>query len=73
MYCIYVQFVFADPAFGASLDWTYDEGIEYSFVFELRDNGDYGFLLPEHEIEPTCRETMLAVKQIASYLIDLDT
>ncbi|XP_077344380.1 mast cell carboxypeptidase A-like [Lithobates pipiens] len=61
------------PAFGASLDWIYDEGIKYSFVFELRDDGHYGFLLPEHEIEPTCRETMLAVKQIASYLIDLDT
>ncbi|KAM5163953.1 mast cell carboxypeptidase A-like [Mantella aurantiaca] len=59
-------------AFGSSIDWTYDEGIKYSYVFELRDEGKYGFLLPEHDIEPTCRETMLAVMQIASYLIHLD-
>ncbi|XP_075056644.1 mast cell carboxypeptidase A-like [Mixophyes fleayi] len=60
------------PVSGSSIDWSYDEGIKYSFAFELRDEGDYGFLLPEHDIEPTCRETMLAVKQIANYLIDLD-
>ncbi|XP_018424396.1 PREDICTED: mast cell carboxypeptidase A-like [Nanorana parkeri] len=60
-------------AYGSSIDWTYDQGIKYSYVFELRDDGEYGFLLPEYDIEPTCRETMLAVKQIASYLIDLDT
>lgn len=47
-------------------------GIKYSFVFELRDEGEYGFLLPEHDIEPTCKETMLAVKQIASHVIDQD-
>ncbi|KAM4042212.1 mast cell carboxypeptidase A-like [Anomaloglossus baeobatrachus] len=58
------------PASGSSIDWIYDEGIKYSFGFELRDEGLFGFLLPEHDIEPTCRETMLAVKSIASYLID---
>ncbi|XP_075719754.1 mast cell carboxypeptidase A-like [Rhinoderma darwinii] len=60
------------PVCGSSIDWTYDNGIKYSFVFELRDEGQYGFLLPEHDIEPTCKETMLAVKQIASSLIDQD-
>lgn len=60
------------PVCGSTIDWTYDMGIKYSFVFELRDEGEYGFLLPEHDIEPTCKETMLAVKQIASHVIDQD-
>ncbi|XP_073437430.1 mast cell carboxypeptidase A-like [Dendrobates tinctorius] len=60
------------PVCGSSIDWSYDEGITYSFVFELRDEGQYAFLLPEHDIEPTCKETMLAVRNIASYLIDRD-
>ncbi|CAJ0951073.1 unnamed protein product [Ranitomeya imitator] len=60
------------PVCGSSIDWSYYEGIKYSFVFELRDEGDYNFLLPEHDIEPTCKETMLAVRNIASYLIDRD-
>ncbi|KAG8580869.1 hypothetical protein GDO81_007449 [Engystomops pustulosus] len=60
------------PVSGSSIDWTYDLGIKYSFVFELRDEGNYGFLLPEHDIQPTCKETMLAVKEIASYVADQD-
>ncbi|XP_075426518.1 mast cell carboxypeptidase A-like [Ascaphus truei] len=60
------------PAAGSSIDWTYDEGIKYSFVFELRDEGEYGFLLPENQIKPTCKETMLAVKEIASYVLSLE-
>nr|DBA26042.1 TPA: hypothetical protein GDO54_010345 [Pyxicephalus adspersus] len=61
------------PVHGSSIDWTYDQGINYSFVFELRDEGDFGFLLPEHDIEPTCRETMLAVKEICKHVMDLNT
>ncbi|XP_043916390.1 carboxypeptidase B-like [Protopterus annectens] len=57
------------PAAGASLDWAYEEGIKYSFVFELRDTGRYGFLLPESEIKPTCEETMVAVKYILKYVL----
>uniref|UniRef100_A0A8V0Z1C4 Carboxypeptidase B n=1 Tax=Gallus gallus TaxID=9031 RepID=A0A8V0Z1C4_CHICK len=58
------------PAAGGSDDWAYDQGIKYSFTFELRDTGKYGFLLPESQIKPTCEETMLAVKYIASYVLD---
>ncbi|XP_077204836.1 mast cell carboxypeptidase A-like [Paroedura picta] len=57
------------PASGASLDWAYDEGIKYAYVFELRDHGRYGFLLPESKIRPTCKETMLAVKYITSHIL----
>lgn len=57
-----------DPAAGGSDDWAYDLGVKYSYTFELRDTGRYGFLLPESQIKPTCEETMLAVKYIASYV-----
>lgn len=58
----------SDPAAGGSDDWAYDLGVKYSFTFELRDTGRYGFLLPESQIQPTCEETMLAVKYIAAYV-----
>ena len=58
----------SDPASGGSEDWAYDLGVKYSYTFELRDTGRYGFLLPESQIKPTCEETMLAVKYIATYV-----
>ncbi|NXE18740.1 CBPB1 Carboxypeptidase, partial [Ardeotis kori] len=57
------------PAAGGSDDWAYDQGIKYSFTFELRDTGRYGFILPESQIKPTCEETLLAVKYIANYVL----
>ncbi|KAK2859530.1 hypothetical protein Q5P01_004150 [Channa striata] len=56
------------PAAGGSDDWAYDLGVKYSYTFELRDTGRYGFLLPESQIKPTCEETMLAVKYIAAHV-----
>merc|ERR1719184_776911 len=46
------------PAAGGSDDWAYDLGVKYSYTFEL----------PESQIKPTCEETMLAVKYIATYV-----
>ncbi|XP_052036703.1 mast cell carboxypeptidase A [Apodemus sylvaticus] len=54
---------------GSSLDWAYDLGIKHTFAFELRDKGKSGFLLPESQIKPTCKETMLSVKFIAKYIL----
>ncbi|XP_003967990.2 carboxypeptidase A6 [Takifugu rubripes] len=51
---------------GSSIDWAYKNGIPYTFAFELRDTGYFGFLLPESLISPTCGETTRAVKAIAS-------
>lgn len=51
------------------MDWAYKNGIPYTFAFELRDTGHFGFLLPEVLIKPTCTETMLAVKNIAMHLL----
>uniref|UniRef100_A0A8C5NSX6 Carboxypeptidase B2 n=1 Tax=Junco hyemalis TaxID=40217 RepID=A0A8C5NSX6_JUNHY len=54
---------------GGSDDWAYDLGIKYSFTFELRDTGTYGFLLPPREIKPTCLEALSAVKEIAQHVL----
>ncbi|XP_075347621.1 carboxypeptidase A1-like [Mycteria americana] len=51
-------------ASGGTIDWTYNQGIKYSFTFELRDTGRYGFLLPAKQIVPTAQETWLALKVI---------
>ncbi|KAH0624063.1 hypothetical protein JD844_007392 [Phrynosoma platyrhinos] len=57
------------PSSGCSDDWAYDQGIKYSFTFELRDKGRHGFLLPESEIKATCQEIILAVKFLANYIL----
>ncbi|MEQ2269010.1 carbamoyl-phosphate synthase (glutamine-hydrolyzing) cpa2 [Xenotaenia resolanae] len=57
-------------ASGGSIDWSYDVGIKYSFAFELRDTGRYGFILPADQIIPTASETWLALKHIMEYVRD---
>uniref|UniRef100_A0A672G059 Carboxypeptidase A1-like n=2 Tax=Salarias fasciatus TaxID=181472 RepID=A0A672G059_SALFA len=55
-------------ASGGSIDWSYNQGIKYSFAFELRDTGRYGFILPANQIIPTATETWLALKHIMEYV-----
>ncbi|XP_014926542.2 carboxypeptidase A2 [Acinonyx jubatus] len=57
-------------ASGGSIDWSYDYGIKYSFAFELRDTGRYGFLLPANQILPTAEETWLGLKTIMEHVRD---
>lgn len=57
-------------ASGGSIDWSYNSGIKYSFAFELRDTGRYGFILPADQIIPTASETWLALKHIMEYVRD---
>ncbi|XP_022539293.2 carboxypeptidase A1 [Astyanax mexicanus] len=54
-------------ASGGSIDWTYNQGIKYSYTFELRDTGLYGFLLPANQIIPTAEETWLALMTIMQH------
>ncbi|XP_028813940.1 carboxypeptidase A1-like [Denticeps clupeoides] len=54
-------------ASGGTIDWTYDQGIKYSYTFELRDTGFYGFLLPANQILPTAKETWLALMAIMEH------
>ncbi|NXD07583.1 CBPA1 Carboxypeptidase, partial [Nothocercus nigrocapillus] len=57
-------------ASGGTIDWTYNQGIKYSFTFELRDTGRYGFLLPASQILPAARETWLALRVIMQHARD---
>ncbi|XP_062276508.1 carboxypeptidase A1-like [Scomber scombrus] len=54
-------------ASGATVDWTYEQGIKYSYTFELRDTGRYGFILPANQIIPTAKETWLALMAIMDH------
>ncbi|XP_043821165.1 carboxypeptidase A1-like [Dromiciops gliroides] len=56
-------------ASGGTIDWTYNQGIKYSFTFELRDTGSYGFLLPAKQIIPTAQETWLGLITIMDYTL----
>ncbi|XP_039375810.1 carboxypeptidase A1-like [Mauremys reevesii] len=55
---------------GTTIDWSYDNGIKYSYTFELRDTGRYGFLLPASQIIPTAEETWLALLKIMEHIRD---
>uniref|UniRef100_A0A3Q0T4B6 Carboxypeptidase A1 n=1 Tax=Amphilophus citrinellus TaxID=61819 RepID=A0A3Q0T4B6_AMPCI len=54
-------------ASGSTIDWTYNQGIKYSYTFELRDTGRYGFLLPANQIIPTAQETWLALMSMMDH------
>ncbi|KAF7666927.1 hypothetical protein LDENG_00088280 [Lucifuga dentata] len=54
-------------ASGGTIDWTYNQGIKYSYTFELRDTGRYGFMLPANQILPTAKETWLALMAIMNH------
>ncbi|OXB58047.1 hypothetical protein ASZ78_007706 [Callipepla squamata] len=51
-------------AAGTTVDWAYENGVKYSYTFELRDTGRYGFLLPSSQIIPTATETWPALLDI---------
>ncbi|XP_070558039.1 carboxypeptidase B-like [Ptychodera flava] len=45
------------PTSGDTIDWFYgDQNIIHSYTFEIRDEGEYGFFLPEDQIIPTGEE-----------------
>eukprot|EP00064_Thunnus_orientalis_P001816 superscaffoldBa00000125_g1819 len=54
-------------ASGGTIDWTYNQGIKYSYAFELRDTGRFGFILPANQIIPTARETWLGLMTIMDH------
>ena len=49
-------------------------GVKYSYTIELRDRGQYGFLIPRRYmiiyIVPVCEETWQGIKTAALQLID---
>ncbi len=61
---------FTDANSGSSRDFARLIGIPYSFTFELRDEGNYGFILPEDQIQPTCEEAYQGAMSIINYVHD---
>jgi len=54
---------------GTSDDWWYYQAkIVYAYCIELRDTGNFGFLLPPAQIIPTGEENFAAVKYLATFL-----
>ncbi|XP_066995323.2 zinc carboxypeptidase [Anabrus simplex] len=61
------------PASGSSIDWVKKNlKIPYTFVWELRDTGEYGMLLPADQIIPTGQETLDSVISILEDVQDLE-
>uniref|UniRef100_A0ABM0GNQ2 Carboxypeptidase B-like n=1 Tax=Saccoglossus kowalevskii TaxID=10224 RepID=A0ABM0GNQ2_SACKO len=58
---------------GFALDWYYGNAtIKYSYLVELRDQGEYGFLLPEDQIIPSGEETYAGMKAAIKFVQDND-
>uniref|UniRef100_H2TMD4 Carboxypeptidase O n=1 Tax=Takifugu rubripes TaxID=31033 RepID=H2TMD4_TAKRU len=58
------------PNSGSSRDWARLKGIPFAYTFELRDNGTFGFKLPENQIQPTCEEAYSGALHIITYAHD---
>lgn len=61
-------FCSSDPASGGSIDWVKGNlSTPYTYVWELRDSGRYGFLLPANQIIDTSEETLNSVVVILQH------
>ena len=57
-------------AHGISIDWVHQEiRVPYVFLLEMRDQGDFGFLLPEDEIRPAADEVWSGVTAMLEHLL----
>ena len=57
------------PSSGTSKDYLLHEwGVPLSWTWELRDTGDFGFLLPENQIQPQWDEVKAGLNQLLQYI-----
>ncbi|KAI8850012.1 hypothetical protein BC829DRAFT_170918 [Chytridium lagenaria] len=57
------------PASGNTIDWTYGvANVTFSFAVELRDDGTYGFELPQSMIKATGEETVEGLKALWGFM-----
>lgn len=56
---------------GTTQDWAYDKaGVTLSYTFELRDNGQYGFLLPADQIIPQGEEFLAGLAALKNVVVE---
>jgi len=55
------------PASGNAVDWVYGVRGALAFAFELRDTGQYGFLLPPEQIRPNGEEVFPAILRLIQW------
>ncbi|MBX3382477.1 MAG: hypothetical protein KF864_03105 [Phycisphaeraceae bacterium] len=55
------------PASGVIPDWVYGERGVLSWTYELRDTGQFGFVLPPEQIIPNCEEAFAAVLDLCEF------
>jgi len=55
---------------GTASDWYYEEGIWAAYTIELRDTGQYGFVLPPAQIIPTGNEIWASMKYFVKAVVD---
>jgi murein tripeptide amidase MpaA len=59
------------PASGSSADYVYGVcGAKYAYGVELRDTGEFGFLLPPNQIIPSGEETYAGIVAMGRYIND---
>jgi murein tripeptide amidase MpaA len=58
------------PASGNSADWMYGVRGALAFAFELRDTGQYGFLLPPDQIRPNGEEVFPAFLRLIQWALE---
>ena len=56
------------PCSGTSGDWAYLAGMKINYGVELRDTGNYGFMLPESQIKPTCEENIAGLEVLFNHV-----
>ncbi|CAG0917676.1 unnamed protein product [Notodromas monacha] len=55
---------------GPSDDWAFGVAkVPYVYTLELRDTGEFGFLLPQEQIIPTAKETWSGIKAAAKEIL----
>uniref|UniRef100_A0A1I8P6M7 Peptidase M14 domain-containing protein n=1 Tax=Stomoxys calcitrans TaxID=35570 RepID=A0A1I8P6M7_STOCA len=65
-YDVGVTYKVLSLAAGGSDDWSCSVmGIKYVYTIELRDRGQYGFILPPAQIEGTASEGLILAQQVA--------
>ena len=71
LYAVNIGFVFKAVSTGVTTDWTQAKAdIDINYTIELRDTGQYGFLLPPDQIIPTGEELLAGIEVLAKHIIE---